>query len=423
MFKFSSIINSIQYGIKNKQIVSLLTWNVLNIPLSFIINILITNLLGSELYGDYMYLNSLFNVGIIIINLGFFQAGNRAIVISKSEQQINELYGAQLVVLIFLYILLTIVLFLNYIFDQNLLEKNLNTIYFYFIPFGFVFLLSQYFETLLMADNRIDKLVITRYIPKIIFLVLLFIYYFFSLHTRLNPINRILLVWYSLIISQIIIYFIVLFNIHLSFNHLFDKVKFIINVNKTFGIHVYFGNLLSTLFMQLSPIIISYFSLNNKGVGYYTLSVTLSSPLSFIPAIIATTHYKEFTNYNKIPKRLLFLTFSLSCILLFTLWAIVPIFVYYFYNPDFMRSVDLFYFTSIGVFLYGVSDFFSRFLSANGYGVALRNSSIIVGFTTLCTNVITVKYFGEIGAAYSYLLAGIVYISTILFYYNKFQKS
>jgi O-antigen/teichoic acid export membrane protein len=162
MIKFSSIINSIQYGIKNKQIVSLLTWNVLNIPLSFIINILITNILGSALYGDYMYINSLFNVGIIIITLGFFQATNRAIVISNSEVQIREFYGALLVILVLLYILLTIVLFLYYIFDSNLNAKNLNTIFFYFLPFGFVFLLSQYFETLLMADNRIDKLVLTR---------------------------------------------------------------------------------------------------------------------------------------------------------------------------------------------------------------------------------------------------------------------
>jgi hypothetical protein len=137
------------------------------------------------------------------------------------------------------------------------------------------------------------------------------------------------LVWFTFIISQFVVYLLVLFNIRVSFNNLFWNIKQIINFNKIYGIHVYFGNLLSTLFMQLSPIIISYFSLNNKGVGYYSLSVTLSSPLSFIPAIVGTTHFKEFAKYNKIPGKLVLLTFSISSSLLLLSWIFIPIFIKY----------------------------------------------------------------------------------------------
>jgi len=408
------------HNTKSKQVLSLLVWNFLSIPVSFLINILVTNVLGAELYGGYVYLNSLFNVGITLINFGFFQAGNRVMVTSSSQTEIKEIFGAQLVIVLLLYSILTSLLILYSRYDSNLVKKHLQDVVFYIIPFGFVFLLNNYFETLLMANNQISDLVKTRYYPKIFFLTLLILYSQIHFIHTINSNALVLLIWYSLIISQLLVFIYVLIRIKFTFQNLDYRLKEIFRVNKTFGFQVYVGSLFSTFIMQLSPIIISYFSLTNKGVGFYSLSLTLASPLSFIPAIVGTTHYKDFSNYTNIPKKLLYYTLFLSFGLLFASWILIPIFIKLFYNPEFFSAIKLFYFTSIGVFLYGLSDFYSKFLGSKGYVVALRHSSFIVGAVALISNLLLVYLFNELGASISYLLAGITYLTTVLFYYKKF---
>ena len=177
---------------------------------------------------------------------------------------------------------------------------------------------------------------------------------------------------------------------------------------------MYFGSLFNVGFGQLGGLLIGYFAIDNSGVGFYSLALTISEPLSFIPNVIATTHYKEFSVRNKISNRLILITVAVTLSALALNWILVGPFVKYFYGPEFYPVITLTYIVSFGIILNGFGDFFNRFLGAHGHGKALRNSAIIVGLCIMVFNIIFIPLLGAKGAAFTLICSALVYISTML---------
>ena len=143
----------------------------------------------------------------------------------------------------------------------------------------------------------------------------------------------------------------------------------------------------------------------------------LSSPLSFIPSTIATMHYKGYANRKDISRKSIVVTIALSLFVMLVLWIAVPIFIQYFYPPEFNVVSKLCQIVSIGVLLYGMADFLNKFVGAKGQGKLLRNSSFAVGFSVLIFNIALVPTYGAFGAALAKLLAGVVYVSIMIYCY------
>ena len=169
---------------------------------------------------------------------------------------------------------------------------------------------------------------------------------------------------------------------------------------------------------SLSGLLISYFGVNNSGVGYYALAITISEPLTFIPNVIATTHYKDFSTTASIPRRLLLITIGISVGALVLCWLLVGPFIRIFY-PEFRTVITLTYIVSMGVILNGFGDFYNRFLGAHGEGKSLRNSAVIVGIVLLICNFTLIPHFGETGAAYTRAISGLIYILSMIWFYRR----
>ncbi len=404
---------------KIKQVIGLFSVNIIGIPIGIITSIFITKYLGNQAYGDYRFILSVFNLAIIIFSFGFFQAGNRALVLNNDIQKAKEYYGIEFLITIGMYILMSGCLIVYALFDKNIHDKQLDKILLLIIPFGWIFLLSNYFENLFQADNRIRMLGEFRLYPKIGFLIsAIIIYYVFE-----NPtISKLIIVFGFYLITESIIYFFLLRKLDIKFKNFCLRFSEIWRFNKSFGLNVYVGSLFAVGFSQLSEILISYFGLNNEGVGFFSLAITFTMPLTLIPNTIATTHYKDFSIGKKIPRKLLLITIGLSFSALVGLWLIVPPFVKYFYGEEFISVIKLNLIVSIGVIAHGFGDFYNKFLGANGQGKALRNSSLIVGASMMLFNLIFIPQWGETGAAYSRLITGFVYLVIILFYYITYLQ-
>jgi O-antigen/teichoic acid export membrane protein len=402
-----------------RQVLGLFSVNIIGIPISIITSIVITRYLGAQGYGDYKFIQSIFNFAIIIFTFGFFQAGNRALVLNNDKQKAKELYGAELIITGGLFIIMTIFLILYALYDSNIQEKQLDKFFLFVIPFGWVFLLKRYFETLFQADNRIRMLGQVRLFPKVGFLITAILLYFVFMNMETN---RLALVWGFYLATEIIVYLIILAKLKVSFKNIKIRFNEIWKYNKSFGLNVYLGSLFAVGFGQFTQILISYFGIDNSGVGFYSLALTFTMPLSFIPNTIATTHYKDFSTSKKVPKKLLLITLGLSLAALVGLWIIVPPFVRIFYGIEFKSVILLNFIVSIGVIAHGFGDFYNRYLGANGQGKALRNSSIVVGISILVFSLLFIPRWGEQGAAYAKLIAGFVYLFIIIFYYLRFIR-
>ena len=403
-------------NLRAKQVSYLLFATVLGIPISIITSIIITKYLGVKMYGDYQFINNIFNLAIVIFTFGFFQAGNRALVTNTNTQKARELYGAELILTLGIFLIMTFFLVIYSFFDLNIHEKQLDKILLFIIPFGWVFLLTKYFEVLFQADNQIKLLGIVRVIPKIGFLSLALLLYLVFMQKDFNRLGLVLAFYLS---TQIIVYIYVLFKLNISFKNFKLRLSEIWYHNKTYGFDVYLGSIFAVGFGQLSGVLISYFGENNNGVGFYSLAMTFTLPLSFIPNIIATTHYKDFSTTKFVPKKLILITVGITAITLLGLWIVVDPFVHIFYGKEFGSVVFINFILSIGVTANGFADFFNRFLGANGQGKYLRNSAFIVGGSLLFFNILLIPRLGATGAAFAQLISGFVYLGVILLFYMK----
>lgn len=125
-----------------KQVSLLFGVNIISIPIGIVTSIILTRYLGKDLYGDYQFLASVFTLTTLLMNFGFYQAGNRAIVMSDDKDHIKELYGALFGITIVIYIVMCISIILYSFYDQNLQEKGIDGLLRLILPIGFLFLLQ-----------------------------------------------------------------------------------------------------------------------------------------------------------------------------------------------------------------------------------------------------------------------------------------
>jgi O-antigen/teichoic acid export membrane protein len=402
-----------------KQVSSLFTVNLLIIPLSIISNIFITRYLGPVAFGDFKFIFSVFGFAMVLFNFGFLQAGNRALVLNSDKEKTRELYGTMLLVIGGIFLLYAIILVIYAFVDHNISEKGLRSILLLVIPFSWIFLLMNYFEVLFQADNKINLLAKSRLYPKIFFFIAVLLLY---LGYRNAERDKLLIIWILFLSTHIATYLYIVSRVRPSFKNVRERIVEIWNHNKTYGFNVYIGTLFNVALASLSGLLIGYFGINNAGVGYFSLALTISEPLNFIPNVIATTHYKDFSSKKKIEKKLTVITVAASCLTLLLCWILVGPFIRIFYGPEFRPVIFLTIIASSGIILNGLADYFNRFLGAHGRGKALRNSAIIVGFVLLICNFTLIPLFDAKGAAYTRVLSGLVYFLNMVWYYRKLVK-
>jgi O-antigen/teichoic acid export membrane protein len=416
---FKNIIEKYKYTTRTKQLVSLFSTNLLGIPFGIVTSIIITRYLGSQGYGDFKFILSVFNFAIIICNLGLFQAGSRGLVLNNDHAISREYYGAVLIILFGLFIITSILLLFYALFDHNIQEKNLSKVLLYLIPLSWVLLLSKYFESLFQADNQILMLSQIRIYPQFSFLITSIVTFYFFEYIEFNRLDFILVTYFA---TQAVTYLVVLKKIKVSFKNFQIRINEIWNYNMSFGIDMYLGTIFSLGFATLTEVLISYFGENNSNVGFYSLALTIAMPLTYIPATIATAYYKDFSMSNKISRKLLSITFTVSILVILFLWILIGPIVQIFYGREFINVVRLFYTLSIAVLLHGFGDFINSFLSANGQGKSLRNCLVIYGISILVFNFLLIPNLGPIGASFSKLFSSIVYLISMWTVYINYKK-
>jgi O-antigen/teichoic acid export membrane protein len=399
-----------------KQVISLLSANIIIIPISIISNIFITRFLGPVSFGDFKFLFYVFSLAMVLFNFGFFQAGNRAIVLSSDPVRTREMYGSMLIILGWIFVVFVISLVAYAFLDHNIAQKGLRSVLLFVIPFSWIFLLMNYFEVLFQADNKITLLARSRLYPKVFFFIAVLVLY---IMLRDFSGDRLFIIWVAFLGTHIAGFLYILQKVHPSFSNSRERIREIWQYNKSYGFNVYVGTLFNVALSSLSGLLIGYFSLTNAGVGFYALAVTISDPLNFIPNVIATTHYKEFSIRKKIEARLTKTTIMVSVAALILCWLLVGPFINIFYGAEFKPVIYLTLIVSSGIICNGLADYYNRFLGAHGQGKALRNSAIIVGVVLLICNFTLIPLFGETGAAITRILSGIVYLINMLWFYKR----
>lgn len=398
---------------KGKQTLMLLGATVLNIVMSVVMNMVLTRNLGKIDFGNYSYIINIFTFSQTLFLFGFFHSGSRLIAISNSKEEIRRYYGIELIILFFLYVLMSISIFFFSLYCDSVENNIVFLSILLILPLGWVYLLTNYYEILFQGSNDMKHLAAVRCLPRIVFLLLVFICIYFLNHLNLKY------AVFLYFISYAIVYIYVLWKIKPLFTNLNIAFKNVWKANSEFGFNIYLGSLFSVGASQLTGLIISFLGNNNVEVGYFNIANQICLPLTLVPNIISTVYFKEFATSKAIDKKLfkliLFISFAaFICLFFFSRKIII-----FMYGIEYVAAAEILLFLSVGALLYGIADFFSRFLFANGRGKELRNSAFVIGVSLSVMNFVLIKYYDAVGAAYARIFSGFIYAILMYCYYKK----
>ena len=397
----------------NRSFIYLLVGSAGVMPVMLIINILLARELGPIKYGDYAYLLSVLTLFTTIFTLGFFQAGGRVLVLNSSQSRRLQYYGAELVILFLLYLLLIAALFIFVMFDSNIKSKNLFDYFPILFLCGWVFLFKRYCEVLFQADGKVKLLSFSRIFQPVLFLLLVLLIIF---------LDGALTLYHALVvfvISNLISMLGILYSVKPKFSQLWRRINEIWLYNKKFGFHLYLGSILPLSFSMLSMILISYYSNDNAGLAFYSIALSLSTLITIIPNTMATVNYRNFSKSNVLPLGIALKTFMMTFSVCGVLVISVQKFVYIVYGSDYVSVHRLVYILAGGMLAHGFGDFLNKYLSAKGYGKYVRDASILTGVFLFFLSFTLIPFYQEFGAALSTSLTGLAYFLILFFYYRK----
>lgn len=404
------------------QILGLLLSNFIGLPLGILISILLAKILGPVGFGNYSYLISVLTFCSLIGGLGLFYAGSRAILLTNSIEGKRSIYGVELIFLFLIFTIVSTLLVIYASIDVSMYEKNLTGILLSVIPIGLVILMGNYFDILLPADNKIKYLSFYRIFSKFLHLVFLIVFLLIDYKFFKNS-HEMILIFYIFFISYFLSGFLIFYKLKLNVTDFKKNVKTILNYNRNYGFDLYLGGVVAVGFVCLTPVLIGYFSNDNKEVGFFTLALTFCAPISMIPNTIGTVYYKSFSVGKRIELKKVVVTWGLGALAVIFLLMIIGFLVRILYGDGFYEVIDLVYILAFGFLIHGIGDFYNKFLSANGKSKAIRNNAFIVGVFSIIIGVLLISQYGAYGAAYSRLIIGVVYLSLIyMCYINYFKK-
>ncbi|HAQ61809.1 TPA: hypothetical protein DCR49_07425 [Candidatus Delongbacteria bacterium] len=411
MFKRSDLKNK-----KVKQILALYGSMILGIVLGLVVSVFNTRFLGAEAFGDLKFVQSVYSFFAIIISFGFVVTASKLMAEKKNDAVRKELIGASVIITVILGIIFVIAIVIFAFFQKRFFTTDLSAVFLLLSPLFFIVPFTQSLESILQGENRIYELSFYRLFPHFIYLAGIIVLYKFD---YINLVTAVALQLLSFGISSAI----VIYNLKPKYSNLGTVYRLIFHENKKYGFQVFLGSIIGVASTQLGPIAISYFSVNNTDVGYYSLALTITMPLVLIPTVIGTSMFKEFANREVIPKKATQFTVLISIFSLIIFLIIIKQVIILLYSKEFVNAVNLAYIVAAGQIFHGFGNYYNRFLGSKGQGAYLRNGAISVGITNIAGFIFLVPFFGANGAAITKLSSGIVFTVSMLFYYKKYTNN
>ena len=377
--------------------------------LGFATSIVNTRFLTDAEYGDVRYVQNLITLFSWLLLFGYFHAGNRLLALSNDEARSRKVRGAMVAILGVCSVVLMLMTLIAGLFHIGQKECFLFMVS---LPVCFYPLFTNYVNATAQGDNFIGRLAISRVLPPIIYVAIALVV--FNLFKATSSFV-ILLQWgvYSLMFGVIIISTRPRFN---GLKPVFESLK---TENSAYGAHLYYGSLAMIATHYLAGLMLGVFNDDNTNVGYYTLALTLTTPLSYLPGIIGTAYFKKFVNEPAIPQKVFRATLLLtvaSCVLFMSFIHIV---VDWFYPASYAPVARYAIWMSVAFSVHGIGEMINRFLGSHGHGVPIRNSSYMCGAFKVFGFIVLVWLWNVEGALITNIVSSLIYTLVLYVYYKK----
>jgi len=400
----------------NKQIVVLLASSLVGLLFGVLSSVINTRALSPDFYGDVRYVQNIIAFVSSLLLMGYFVSGSRLLATSKDEEDCRKLRGVMCIILAITIGIVMLVMLALFLFCQIKSDSNMAILYLSAIPVCGNVLMLNYVNTVSQGDNHIGRIALARLLPTAIYCLIAF--YIYKVYSA-TPVLMLLLFNGIAVVTLTCI----ILSTRPSFSKLSDVFHRLNEENKAYGFDVYVGSLVDVSTGYISGITLGWFCETNAQVGFYTLALTLATPLALLPSIIGTTYFKKFAAQNAIDRDVMrnsiFLT--AGCLLVFI--AMIKIVVGFLYDDSYSVVSQYASILAVGTSLHGFADMLNRFLGAHGQGKMLRNTAFLCGGITVIGSVLFVYLWGIYGAILTRVLSSVVCLIAMVYYYQTFKKN
>lgn len=391
-----------------RQVILLYSCTIIGIFLGVLVSIVNTRFLEPSSYGDVRYVNNIIAFFSGIFLFGYFVSGSRLLALAKDKDEANKIKGGLVFILGITIILMIVVMLISGFIHDYCLHKKFYYLFYLVVPVCGSTLLLNYINTSSQGDNSITTIAFARLLPQLIYIIIAFLVYKYSGASA----EKMLLLQNGI---AVIILLLLIFKNSPNFSSLKQTLYKLKDENKKYGLQVYYGSLANLSIQYIAGVSLGVFGNDNTNVGYYTLALTVTSPLMMLPNVIGTTYFKQFAHQSFIPRKLLLGTYLMSiaslCAFIILIYPIVDIL----YNDSYANVAFYASVMAIGFTLHGLGDVYNRFLGAHGKGSYLRNAAWISGFISLVGYTIGIYFYGITAAIITRILSSsIYYFSSLL---------
>jgi len=399
---------------KTKQVTSLYISMVFGIIIGIGVSIINTRLLGPKQYGDLKFLQNLFTFVVTFLTLGIFVSGSRLLAQKKNVEIRHQIIGNLILLSTVISVVFIIILLIFSFFEEQIFNNELGRIIRIISPLLFVFPFKLCMENIMQGDNKIYELSVFQISPRLLYIIGAIVFNYF-VPLSLSSALMVQLLALAILILIMITHF------KPEFINVKKTLLIIWQENKTYGFPVFIGILANVATGYMAGLSIGYF-IDNTNVGFYSLALTITTPLALIPNAVGTTFYKDFANRDLIPKKTTVVTVILSLTSLLFFFLIIKKIILLLYSSEYSDVVSLSYLISIGCVFRGFGDYLNRFLGAHGKGREIRNGAFANGISNVLGYIVLVYALGVKGAAITKIGSDFIYLYMMYYYYKKFQK-
>lgn len=396
---------------QRKQAVLLYASSLIGVALGVLSSIVNTRFLCPTDYGDVRYVQNIINFIASLLLFGYFMSGSRMLALSDDKTDCRRIKGVMTLILAFCGAILV-----ASVVGCALLHSNkpvVSSLFLVSLPVCLCPLLLNYIEQTAEGDNQIGRLSLARLLPYLLYVPAGYLVYKYIGATSST---MILLQWgiYTMVYAVIII------STRPLFGHLSPIWQRMRAENRDYGFQLYIGSLVMVATNYLAGISLGYFNAENSEVGFYTLALTVTSPLATLPKIVGTTYFKRFATQPCIPRKVILLTLALTIGTCIAFLLVIRYVVVFLYTEQYAVVATYASYLSVAYCLHGLGDMFNRYLGSHGQGKSIRNASIANGVFKFFGFTALVAIFNTNGAVMTVIVCDIIYFACLIYYYRKF---
>ena len=406
-------------NIRQKGFFHLLSANLLIQVVSFASQLFVAGILSPDDIGRIKIIQTYLSIFSIVAGMGFNSSTLKLCSENRTTEEKNSLFESALFFTIFSTVSLYLIILILNIFDIFSSDKLIQ----WLIPLGLFPIISNsvfiVFVSYFQATNRIkliSNLTISNKLISIVAIVLLT--YCFGIKGYYVAYN----------LSFILMLF-VCFRVYGSikkFNIFSFKNLSHFSIHWNYAKTSMFGYLLSEISAYVDILLLNFFVNDMHLIGYYSFALTITVVMKIIPYTVqqitipyfsALAQQKNefliaFKRYNKI-------LYLIIAITLFAVLLFVPFLLHMIFEGKYDPSMQYFPFLAIGWSL--------RLLAQLQYGAIFGlgkiNYNVYTSLISLLFNILIISVslylFGIMGAAYSSVLGGLVYILCSMYFFRK----